>query len=210
MGRKNQAYEYLKNAIIKNELPPGTPLREMDISEQLHMSRSPIREALRELEAEGVVISYPARGTIVTPVTPSDVEEIYELRSLLEVWALEQGFHRFTEDDLDLIEQGFTKAYQSGDWQALHEADIYFHQTIINKSGSKRVIGFLNTLNIQIERVRRYSAQTATRMDISLQEHIHIINMIRSKDLPKTRTALRNHLRSVANSAIEAARLMDI
>ena len=210
MGRKNQAYEYLINAIIENELPPGTLIREMELSEKLNMSRSPIREALRQLETEGVVISYPSRGTIVTPITVSDVEEIYELRSMFELWALEQGFHRFTYDELEALLNDFTDAYQNRDWKALHKTDLQFHQSIINKSGSKRLCNFVNTLNVQIERIRRYGAKDVSRMDISFAEHTEVIRAIQSNDLEASKKTLKKHLRSVSNSAIETARMIDI
>jgi len=210
MGRKDQAYEFIKKAIIENEIPPGAPIREAELAETLHMSRSPIREALRELEAEGVIISYPSRGTIVTPVTVSDVEEIYQLRSMMELWALEQGFHRFTNEEITQLEQAFTEAYQASDWKALHEADIQFHHAIIRKSGSKRLASFIHVLNTQIERIRRYSAKGAARMELSYQEHMAVLNAIRSKDLPQSKRTLKDHLRSVSNSALEAAKMMEM
>ena len=210
MGRKDQAYDYLKKAIIENELPPGTPIREADLAEALQMSRSPIREALRELEAEGVVVSYPSRGTIVTPIAVSDVEEIYQLRSLMELWALEQGYHRFSAEEISGLEQAFTTAYQAADWLSLYETEIAFHQAIVHKSGSKRLASFIHVLNTQIERIRRYSAREPGRMELSYQEHMEILKAIRSKNLYNSKNALRDHLRSVSDSALEAARMMEI
>ena len=70
MDRKNQAYEYVKNTILNGDLPQGAPVKELELAATLNMSRTPIREALRQLEAEGVVVSYPSRGTFVTTITP--------------------------------------------------------------------------------------------------------------------------------------------
>ena len=80
MSRKDQAYDYIRKRIITGNLKDGTPILENDLSEELHMSRTPIREALRDLEAEGAVVSYAFRGTFVTALTPYDVEDIFDLR----------------------------------------------------------------------------------------------------------------------------------
>lgn len=209
MGRKNQAYFYLKNQILNDEIPQGSPLREMEIAAALNMSRTPVREALRELEAEGVIISYPSRGTFVTTITPYDVEEIGELRILSEVWALEKGFSRISVDEIDAMINAFKAASDPFDWQKYHEVDRAFHQMIIDKSGSKRLAGFVETLNTQIERIRRYGAKDTSRANFTLTEHLVILNCMREKDLPGARRALKNHLQSVSSSAIEWCRSMN-
>ena len=209
MGRKQQAYDYLKNAIVTNALPPGAPVREMELAEELKMSRTPIREAMRELETEGVLISYPSRGTFVLSLSPSDVEEIYELRTLHEVWALEKSIFRITDEELDLVHKTFTEAFEHSDWETCHKADRLLHRLIVEKSGSKRLIAFLNTLNTQAERIRRVSAKDFARLAVSYREHMEIINLIRKRDLPACRESLRSHLRSVADSAIELSKVID-
>ena len=80
MSRREQAYEYIKKEIVTGKLKGGTPILELELSESLKMSRTPIREALKELEAEGAVVSYASRGTFVTELTPYDVEDIFNLR----------------------------------------------------------------------------------------------------------------------------------
>ena len=107
MDKKSQAYEYLKHAIIVDEIPPGSPLVELELSESLQMSRTPIREAMRQLETEGLVTTYPARGSFVTVLTPDDVQEIYELRLALELWALERSIARITDEELDALQAAF-------------------------------------------------------------------------------------------------------
>lgn len=210
MARKEQAYEYIKNEIISGRFYPGCPVRENELSDTLKMSRSPIREALRELESEGVLVSYPSRGTFVSSLTPYDVEEIYELRSLLELWALEKGFLRITDEELNHAEELFVISNKELNWDGIHLADEFLHGLIIEKSGSKRLFLFMNNLNIQIERIRRASSKDIKRQDMSLREHMAIINNIRSRDLEASKEALKKHLWSVAQSAIEVARAMDM
>ena len=103
VDKKTEAYNYIKEEILSNRLQPDEPILELAISEKLKMSRTPIREAMRELESEGLIVSYPSRGSFVTALSPYDVEEIGELRILLEGWALERSINRITEEELDEI-----------------------------------------------------------------------------------------------------------
>lgn len=209
LGRKNQAYEYLKQAIINNELPQGSALREAEISERLKMSRTPIREALRDLEAEGVVVSYPARGTFVATITPYDVEEIYELRTLFEVYALEKAIHRITDEDLDRAEANFLAENEPFNWEHYHAADRDFHQLILDRCCNRRLSGFMANLNTQVERIRIYSDKnTARSKDERLTEHLQIISCIRRRDLDASIIALKEHLRNVSNAAIETCKVL--
>lgn len=210
MGRKEEAYEYIKNEILTNRLRPGMAIREMDISEALKISRTPIREALRDLEADGLVTSYASRGVFVKPFTPYDVEEISDLRTLIEVWSLERGFNRITDQELDQLQADFETAWTNKDWDLNHKADRLLHRTIVEKSGSSRIVQFMNTLNTQIERVRLVSTQHYGRSEMSYREHLNIIQCIRSRNLEKSKQALRTHLQSVGTSAVEAAKNLEI
>ena len=206
MDKKSQAYEYLKHAIIVDEIPPGSPLVELELSESLQMSRTPIREAMRQLETEGLVTTYPARGSFVTVLTPDDMQEIYELRLALELWALERSIARITDEELDALQAAFEEGYRTGAWETLHNADRGLHDLITEKAWSRRLLMLLSLLNTQAERIRYQSAQSLGRDDLSYREHLHIIQCIRERDLEKSRAALRTHLRSVANSAMDAAK----
>ncbi|MGN0965241.1 MAG: GntR family transcriptional regulator [Dysosmobacter sp.] len=206
MDKKSQAYEYLKHAIIVDEIPPGSPLVELELSESLQMSRTPIREAMRQLETEGLVTTYPARGSFVTVLTPDDVQEIYELRLALELWALERSIARITDEELDALQAAFEEGYRTGAWETLNNADRGLHDLITEKAWSRRLLMLLSLLNTQAERIRYQSARSLGRDDLSYREHLHIIQCIRERDLEKSRAALRTHLRSVANSAMDAAK----
>lgn len=206
MRRNEEAYLYLQNAIISNQLSPGQAISELDIAAALQMSRSPIREALRRLETEGLVVSYPARGSFVTALSSGDVEEIYALRVLLEVWALERSINRIPDSVLDEIERLFQDTRQEEDWERRHLADRKLHGAIVEYAGSRRLIEFVDILNYQIERIRRLSAKDGKRNTSSYHEHKEILRFLRERDLPKAKDALTRHLRGVADSAIEAVK----
>ncbi|WP_147539325.1 GntR family transcriptional regulator [Anaerotruncus rubiinfantis] len=211
MSRKDEAYHYLKEMILSGEMPPETQIREMEISAKLNMSRTPIREAMRELETEGLIVSYPARGSFVLSLTPYDVEEIYALRVLHETWALEKGFERYQEEELERVQKAFDLAFQKKDWVANHESDRMLHGLIIEKAGSRRLAAFVKMLNTQIDQIRYASSiGSMQRLEISYQEHTEIISRIRSRDLGRAKEALQNHLFTVAKYAIDQARMSKV
>lgn len=207
IARKEQVYEYLKDAIMTNLLKPGKPLREMEIANELQMSRTPVREAFRELEVEGLITNFPSCGTMVSTITPLDVEEIYELRVLYETWALSKSITRISDRELDAVEQAFLQSKEEDDEELWHKADRQLHQLIIDKSGNRRFIAHVETLNVHIERIRLISAQHESRRADSFKEHMDIIQLIRKRDLVKCTLALQKHLSGVAESAMEAVRV---
>lgn len=208
--RKKQAYIYLKNAIITNELAPGAPIREQELTKRLKMSRTPIREAMRELEKDGLLISYPARGTFVLAVSPSDVAEIYDLRILCELWALEQGLSRMHDSEIEIINRLTHEAEANIDWEKFHLSDLLLHNLIIEKSYNKRLVSFIQAINVQIERIRRFNATCKDRYDLGIVEHKKIINALLNRNLPAAKKALEEHLRTSRSTAIEIAKLFEL
>lgn len=203
LDRTTTAYRYLRNGIITGEFPEGSPIREMDVAESLQISRSPVREAIRLLEREGVLTIYPARGAFVNTLTPHDVEEICELRILHELYALEKAIKKITVEDLEKIEAAFRITYERRDWDSYHQVDYDFHDLIVRKCGSPRLLNFICTLNFQIERLRRYMAQNPHRMEESFREHLQIIKYIRLCELQMAKLEMEKHLREVMFSYLE-------
>lgn len=202
-SKKSIAYDYLKEQILSGRLKADDPISEVAVSKELEISRTPLREAMRELEQEGLLVSYPDRGCFVTKMTPYDVEEIYDLRSLLEIRALEKSIDRISDEELDRLEQEFREAKESQDWDRMHEADRDLHRLIVTRSGSRRLQQFIDILNTQTERIRRISGRKASRLEKSFREHLAILSAIRARDKEKAAEALAAHIRSVGRDAIE-------
>lgn len=206
-SKKEIAYNYLKEGILSGDIAPGSPVSEMAIAQELEISRTPLREAMRELEREGLMVSYPDRGSFVTSVTPSEVDEIYEIRSLIESWCLNKGFDRLNRDELKRLKDEFRTAYDMNDWELFHIADRRFHEMIVDSAASPRIRNFMNILNAQTERIRRISAKGSSRNEKSLKEHCAIIDAILDNEKEKAEKALKEHLSSVGDTAIEASRM---
>ncbi|MDQ0206141.1 GntR family transcriptional regulator [Alkalicoccobacillus murimartini] len=210
MSRKKQVYEHLLELILSNKLTSGSPLIEMDISKELQTSRTPVREALKELESDGLVYHYPSKGAFVTNISASDVEEIFSLRIMLEVFALQQAIEKIDPQELDRLEDMFTSLDEDSSKEDLHEADTSLHQLIMDRAGNRRLKQFLMMLSVQIERFRRVAAFDTNRLSFSKKEHLEIISFIKKKDVTSAEESLIKHLENVKKSTLEASKRINI
>lgn len=124
----------IREAIVDSRLPPGMVINQVSLSKQFGVSRAPIREALRQLEKDGLVTNVPYRGTVVTPLTAHNVEELQSLRRLFETFAAEQFVANGDGQDIDRLErvvQAMREAAAVHDMTALNAMDIAFHTVII-------------------------------------------------------------------------------
>lgn len=148
-----QAYQQVRAAIVENRYPPGSRLVEARIAEDLGLSRTPIREALRRLEAEGLVVSEPNRGAMVRPLSETEVVDLYGLRIQLESYAAELAAQRATEEELaDLFDavEAFSSARKAKGVddiervRRIHEANRRIHDGILNAARHRRLTTMLN------------------------------------------------------------------
>ena len=208
MSQKKKVYEYLREAILSNQFLPGTPIIETEISLTLKTSRTPVREALKSLEADGLVACYPLKGTFVSEITPYDVEEIFNLRIMLETSALQLAYDKISDDELNKVEDMFLKLNAMSSKADYALADKSLHALIVDKAGNYRLKQFLNILNVQIERFRRIAAIEPMRLTNSRAEHLEVLTMLRRKDLAASQESLKKHLNNVKASTLETARMM--
>lgn len=208
MSRRKQVYDFLLEGILSNRYQPGYPIVEQEISNELGVSRTPIREALKALEAEGLVNHYPSRGTFVTPITPYDVEEIFNLRIMLELSALQLAWDKITDDELEQIEKKFSLLNENSSNEAHYKADKSIHALIVDKAGNRRLKQFLNILASQIERFRRIAAVRPSRLSNAKGEHLAILQALKNHDLKACEENLKVHLENAKKSTLELARVI--
>ena len=205
------AYEHLKNAIITNSYLPGQMIVEQDISDSLEISRTPVREALKRLESEGLVNHIPSVGTFVAQISVQDIVEIFQLRELFETTALKTAIIEASPEELERVESELfvldDKRIQEQDIiEAYYRSDRHLHYLVLNYSRNSRMVSFYKHLETQVERLRRISSLTPMRLAKSRQEHLVIINAIRSRDLNTALMALNMHLENVKDSTISVCR----
>ncbi len=204
--RKQKAYEYLYNAIVTNKLPPGVAIAEQEISNVLGISRTPVREALKQLEAEGLVRHVPLRGTFVEEITTQDLEEIFALRETLEVLALKTAITEITNEELYEIEILLRSLEYDSSNEKFYDSDRRLHDLIVKHGGNRRLAQILNNLNSQMERLRHIAAMKPHRLEQSKKEHLAIVAALKKRDLEEAERLLRQHLRNVKGSTMEVCR----
>lgn len=201
--RKEIAYDYLYEGIISSKIPPGAPIVEQEISDILGISRTPVREALKQLEAQGLVKYVPQRGTFAEEIGMQDVEEIFALRETLELLALKVAIEVIPDEELSRMEKMLKTLDQQSSFEDFYESDRSLHNLIVRYGRNRRLNAFLNSLNSQIEMLRRISAITPKRLEKSKQEHTEILMALKERDHEKASKVLSAHIRNIKESVIK-------
>ena len=191
------AYEVLKKAIITGEIPAGERIVETDYADRLHISRTPLREALRKLERDGLVEYVMRRGVIVHAFTTEDVEQIYTIRNCLEMLTLPDIIEKATPEDIAHLRELLAKMDElnaKNDVEALSPVAREFHTAITAISGKNRL---LRVIEGQDEYIRRFSAMAIKQEDRrneANEEHHRLVDLIEQKDLPAFEALMKQHI----------------
>lgn len=204
LSLKDVAYSAIKDAILSFELEPGTPLVEHDLAKQLGVSKTPVRDALQELEREGFVVRIPFKGTYITDVTMVDMAEIFQLRAVLEGLAARLAAPHLAPEDLDTIQDNHRTAQallQQGDLAASSQWGKKLHDAIINKAEdhNQRLVQIIRNLDDHMVRLRFLSDRVQGRLDTSVAEHQRVVDALQRGDAAAAEQAMRTHLFSVLN-----------
>lgn len=182
---RDVVFNTLRRAILKGELKPGERLMEITLADKLGVSRTPIREAIRKLELEGLVVMAPRKGAKVASITERDLNDVLEVRKGMEVLAISLACKRITGKELEkleTIEQSFQKLIESGNLTELAEMDVKFHDTIYQATNNQRLVQLLNNLREQMYRYRmEYLKDIAVRRTLA-EEHKAICRALRERD----------------------------
>lgn len=201
-GRRavDMAYHSIRTQILSGERPGGEWLREDELATLIGVSRTPVREALRRLEADGLVTHEPNRGVQVHRWTLEDLEEVFGLRSLLEPWGCALAATR-GEADLsalqDLAERMDAAAEGTGpDFEALTDLNNRFHGIVLAASGSRRIQSLVNSV-VEVPLVwRTFSRYTSTELRRSLAHHHELIDALQANDPKWAESIMRAHVQS--------------
>ena len=182
---RDVVFKTLRQGILTGELKPGERLMEIHLANKLGVSRTPIREAIRKLELEGLVNIVPNKGAYVTGISAKDTQDIYVIRSYLEGLAARWACERITEVEIESLEEiVYLSEFHAKKkhYEQLVELDNKFHESIYRASGSKILEHELTTFHHYLERIRKQSLQKAERALQSNEEHTAILEAIRQRD----------------------------
>jgi DNA-binding GntR family transcriptional regulator len=204
--RKNlreEAIEVLRAAILGGELEPGSIHSAVSLAEQLNVSPTPVREAMLELARSGLVEVLPNRGFRVTVIDDQDLDEICELRILLEVPAMELVIERASDSELDKLEQPLAEleaAADRNDVPAFLLADREFHMSLLRLAGNQRMVEIIAGLRDQTRIVGLRSLAAAGALHASAGEHRPILEAVRARDVAKAERVMVIHLEHTRGS----------
>lgn len=193
-------YEELFRQILHGDLEGGALISESDIAKRMESSRTPVREALLMLEGEGLVRRYPGHGYLVAEITPQDVDDIFELRTQLELLALRRAYGALTPELLRDMREQLERLDENSLPDDFYRADRRLHELLALYCGNSRLQAFLDTLDSQIERLRYISARRPERLWESRKEHLDIIRALIDQDLPRAEITLARHIKNVSES----------
>ena len=202
-------YKYLVDAIVENELVPGTRLIIQDIARRLSVSEIPVREALSKLETTGLIEVRPHQGAIVTRPSPEWIEEIFVMRAGLEGTAIRTSIPLLLHRDIEKIRKtnlSMKACLKSGDYKDYSRLNREFHWAIIAKSPYPNLLNLLNDLLIKSQFGRAIFGLRPATMKISDAEHDRLIEAIRKGDVDRAEEINREHRSRVGKELAEIIR----
>ncbi len=194
---RDVVFNTLREAILKGELRPGERLMEIHLANRLGVSRTPIREAIRMLELEGLVLMIPRKGAEVAGISEQGLRDVLEVRRSLEELAIELACQRMADDDileLKKTQEEFRRAVRTADAMTIAETDEHYHDIIYNGTGNSRLIQILYNLREQMYRYRLEYIKDADKRQILVVEHDQILKAIQNRHVAEAKTAIREHI----------------
>lgn len=192
---QQQAYVHLQDQIVSGVLSGGTRLRAETIAQELGISRMPVREALRQLDAEGYVTIRPNRGAIVTNRTPEEVIELFEMRAVLEGLAIRTAVKKATPEDYEDLELFLARLKRLEAYSALWvERHDEFHDLLCRLAGRPRLAGEIRRLRLAVRPYLRLYTKTHARPEIAGFEHEVIVAAMKKGNLDRAERAIREHV----------------
>lgn len=205
-------FEALREAIINARLKPGERLMEIQLADELGVSRTPVREAIRKLELEGFVVMIPRKGAYVADISLKEIADVFEIRSALEGLAAELAAERATEDEIEQMERFLVELADMIERKALDgivETDTRFHEALYASSRNERLSQILNLLREQIQRFRTRTMTHPARMRVALEEHRGMVEALAARDGELARRLAQEHIQSAENSLMTLLALDD-
>lgn len=199
-------FEHLKEAILNGDLPPGTRIMEVELSEQLGVSRTPVREAIRRLAKENFVEMYPRRGTYVAKLTKNDILQVLEIRKELEGFAASLSALRMTIDEIEALRiemECFNRAMRNNDKTEMIKYDNSFHFAILNGTRNNKLIDIIFDLHDQFQRFRLlYFSEIENFAEVQTS-HQKIFDAINQNDPVRARREAEFHVETIRELVIE-------
>ena len=204
---RDVVFNTLRRAIITGEFAPGERLMEISLANRLGVSRTPVREAIRKLELEGLVIMIPRKGAQVAKITEKSLRDVIEIRCVLEEFAATLACERITpegRENLKEAHENFVEAVKNGDILDIVEKDERFHDAIFQATSNERLITIINNLREQFYRYRMEYVKDIEQHSVLVNEHELLLRAIYDGDSETAKRIMRTHLQNQQEGVIQA------
>ncbi len=212
LGRERapeQVTNRLREAIVSGLLQPGDRLMQEELAERLGVSRMPVREALRRLEAEGLVVVQPYRGALVANLSSTELQELYELRIALETLALGFGIPEMDTQSFEAMEVTLAQMDRETDSATWLDLNAKFHTLLYQSAGRKLLHEHIENLRNKSDRFLRLFASRRDRTAQAQREHWAIVHACRDHNIEQACNYLQDHLQSTVTSLAGTLRLQE-
>lgn len=200
-----QAYKQLLSLMLSGELSPGTQLDERVLSNDMGISRTPIRGAIAQLVREGLVEYFPYRGNFVRTWSKKEIEDLFRVRIALEVLAIRLAIPKLSNEDIDHIRtilKSVESALAEGDLEAFGEADRKFHTFISRKTDNQTLIEMLERMAIQIQMIRTFANQDPDVVTRTRRERPLILAALEARDADQAAQLMEQHINGVREAVL--------
>ena len=209
---RDVVFNTLRQAILRGELKPGERLMEIQLANKLGVSRTPIREAIRKLELEGLVLMIPRKGAEVAQITEKSLRDVLEVRRALEELAVQLACDRMTAKGLEELKQAaeeFEAVLVNNDITVVAEADVAFHDVIYMATDNQKLISLLNNFREQMYRYRVEYLKQKERYAQILQEHNDIVAAIEKGEKHRATEVTCRHIDNQVQTVSDTLRAME-
>jgi DNA-binding GntR family transcriptional regulator len=197
----NQVYQQLRDAILKGELKPGSRLLVLELSARFGVSQAPVREALGRLRQEGLILFEDNKGSVVSDISIEEIQELYELRQLIEGYAVRETLKTMVPADVDKLEQIYNEMKQAGEENNLTrfiELDIRFHDYFYENCRNRAVLNVWKHIRVQLMRFMFVSNQIYfANIGEVADSHIGLLSALRAGDPERIEKLFIEHMRTV-------------
>lgn len=206
---RDVVFNTLRQAILRGELKPGERLMEIQLANKLGVSRTPVREAIRKLELEGLVLMIPRKGAEVADITEKSLRDVLEVREALEELAVRLACDKITSEGIEELKKAardFRRVLKSNDITEIAEADVRFHDVICIATENQKLVQLLNNLREQMYRYRIEYLKDSRVYEKLLAEHEEIIRHIENGEKEKAAKVVSQHIENQAQAVTDVIR----
>ncbi|SFG62298.1 DNA-binding transcriptional regulator, GntR family [Lachnospiraceae bacterium C7] len=209
---RDVVFNTLREAILRGELKPGERLMELQLASRLGVSRTPIREAIRMLEQEGLAVTTPRKGAEVARMTEKDMQDVLVIREALDELAARIACKKITDDQLERlkkIKKDFVDCLETGNIKVIAQKDMDFHDAIYEATDNPKLVTLVSNLREQMYRYRVEYIKNSCNYPTLIREHNAIVDGLEARDESKLAVAMHNHIKNQATAVTEVIRQQD-